>query len=150
MPLLPSGETPRPHIMLLTKQSPKASPLQDYARTTQHGNSGTPFAHSCTSQTTSRTSKTRSHSYKSLLTRSAQASWQQTTSPSTNEAWSNTSAPWDRSSQPWGPLTQDSTTWAQRTFAWDDSLRHTISAAAHRFPGLKLRRRRRGAAQTAI
>ena len=48
MSLLPSRVTPRIHTMLLTKQSPKASPLQDCAKTTQHGNSGTHSAHGCT------------------------------------------------------------------------------------------------------
>ena len=93
--LLPSRGTPRLHIMLLTKLSPKASPIRDYARTTHRGNSGTPSAHGCTFSTTSKASRTRSSSYRYLLTSYAQASWQLTTSPSTSEAWSNTSAPWD-------------------------------------------------------
>ena len=120
--LLPSGVTPRLHTMLLTKQSPKAYPLRDYARTAHHGHSGTPSAHGCRFQTTSKTSKKRSPSYRSSITRSAQASWQRTTSPSTSEAWSNTSALWDRYLRPWGPLTQDSTVWAPSTLPWDDSL----------------------------
>ena len=69
--LLPSGVTPRLHTMLITKQSPKSSPLRDYARTKQRGNSGTPSAHCCIFQTTSKTSKTRSPTYRSLLIRSA-------------------------------------------------------------------------------
>ena len=71
MYLLSSRVTPRLHTMLLTKQSPKASPLLDYARTKQRGNSGTPSAHCCIFQTTSKTSKTRSPTYRSLLIRSA-------------------------------------------------------------------------------
>ena len=110
--LLTSGVTPRLHIMLLTNYSPKASPLQYYAMTTQPGNSGTPSAHGCKFPTTSKASRTRSLSYKYSLTRSAQASWRPTTSPYTSEAWNNTSAPWDRSSRPWGPLTRAAlTTW---------------------------------------
>ena len=120
--LLPSGVTPRLHIMLLTKQSPKASPLWEYTRTTQHGNGGTPSAHGCTFPTTSKISKTRSPSYRSSLIRSAQASWRPTTSTSTSATWNNTSAPWDRSSLQWGPLTRYSTAWVPSTFAWDDSL----------------------------
>ena len=68
MSLLTSGVTPRLHTMLLTKQSPKASPLQNCAKTTHFGNSGTPSAHGCTSHTTSKISATRSPSYRSSLT----------------------------------------------------------------------------------
>ena len=68
--------------MLLTKQSLKASPLLDYAKTTRRGNSGTPSAHGCASQPISEAYKTRSSSYKYFLTRSARASLRPTTSPS--------------------------------------------------------------------
>ena len=78
--LLPFGVTPRLYTMLITKQSPKTSPLQDCSKTTQHGNSGTPSAHGCTSHTTSKMSATKSPSYRSLLTRSVQESSPQTTS----------------------------------------------------------------------
>ena len=124
--LLPSRVTPRLHTMLLTKKSPKASLLLDYEKTPWRGNSGTPSAHGCASQPITEASRTRSSSYKYLLTRSTRVYLMPTTSPSTNEAWNNTSAPWDKSSRPWGPLTQDSTTWAQSTFAWDNSLRQAI------------------------
>ena len=120
--LLPFGVTPRLHMMLLTKQSPKASPLQDCAKITQRGNSETPSAHGRTSHTTSKILATRSPSYRYLLKKSAQAFLPQTTSPYTNEAWNNTSAPWDRSLRPWGGLTHDSTVWETSTFAWDDSM----------------------------
>ena len=122
--LLTYGVTPRLHTMLLTKYSLKASPLLKFAKTTRRGNSGTPSDHGCASQPISEASGTQYPSYKSSLTMSARVSLRPITSPSTNEAWNNTSAPWDRSSRPWGPLTQESTTWAQSTFAWDDSLRH--------------------------
>ena len=120
---MPSVVTPRLHTMLLTNQSPKASLLPDWAKTTQRGNNGTPSAHGCASQPTYKASRTQSPSYKSSLTRSAQASLQPITSPSTNEVWSNISAPWDRSLQPWGGQTQDSPPWAPSIFDWDNSLR---------------------------
>ena len=119
---LPSGVTPRLHTMLLKKNLPKASTLPDCAKTTQHGENGTPSAHGYAYQQTYNASRTKSPSYKYFLTRSAHASLQPTTSLSTNEACSNTSALWDRSLRTWGPQTQDSTPWAPSIFAWDDSL----------------------------
>ena len=56
---LPSGVTPRLHTMPLTKNSPKASPLLDYTKTTQRGNSGTTYAYGCASQPISEASGTQ-------------------------------------------------------------------------------------------
>ena len=46
--LLPSGMKLSLHTMLLTKQSPKASQLPDFAKTTKRGDNRTPSVHGCT------------------------------------------------------------------------------------------------------
>ena len=121
--LLPYGVMPQLHNMLLTNKSPRASPLPDSARTKRRGKNGTPSAHGCASQPTSKASETPTPFYRYLITRSAQAALQLTTSLSTREVWSNTSAPWVRSLRPWGIHTRDSTQWAPSTFVWDNSFR---------------------------
>ena len=91
---------PRMHTMLLTKQSPKDCPLQDFTRTTPCGNSWTPSAPGSESSQTSKESVTPSHFFKYFLTMSVQASWSPKTNPSKNAAWINTSALWGGSLRP--------------------------------------------------
>ena len=67
---LTSGVTRRLHNKLITKQSTKASPLTNYARTTQCVKNGIPSAHCCAYQPNYKASGTRSPSYISLITRS--------------------------------------------------------------------------------
>ena len=68
--LFPSGVTPRLHMMLITKQSPTACPLQEYVGKIPHGNSGMPSVHVCTSPQTSKAAATRPPFYKYFITRS--------------------------------------------------------------------------------
>ena len=81
--LLPYRVAPRLHTTIITNNSLKASPLQEYSRITQRGINGTPSSHGCAPQPTYKASVTPHPSYKYFLTRYTQDNLQQTTSPST-------------------------------------------------------------------
>ena len=119
------------HTMLITKNSPKACPIKEYARTTPPRNSGIPSTSVSASWPTYNGSNTPYHSYKYLLTRYVRESWMPSENQFKSEAWSNTSAPWDRSSRKWGYYNPDSTLWAPSNFDWDDNFHHIRRKTTH-------------------